>query len=577
VETTDRIGKTSAYPDGKPDAVFSLTLAPTGTEPAIGDIEIRASQPPGLWTTRGKTPGAGYIGVARAKSPSDILNIKGGALNLSPSQDKELLLFITDDGRFTKKDRQYQVRVVNVDGTFWTAPVKTGGTGAVDLAQPRGGQFPVRMSAYCKGLSNYDAVGPGKGIKGDGKADGLFTVSIEARNKTITGIEIRNVDGQSSIWDTLPGTANGAIAVALGAEPTRLLNNRDGTVRIDIKDRVDLNLYVADNGSIAGGKTNYRASVTFADGEITWCPVVRESAAAPGQIRPETAKPKVNFLASWLGYVSTDAVGPYAGLNPDGKPDSVFGLDIQISPKAVISGIEIQSLDGISKKWGTGGTSPGAWGLGVANQATPKALINRSDGSVQIPVEDRSQFYLYAADPGDLATSNEQLRAIVHLADGSSYQQFVRRPASSTSTVVPGTGEPAKARGIITCEFRGFIADLVNTSTSAGKDGYLDGTFILKLQAENKTLGKIEIKAGGGPVRWSSAPKAPVMFLGVASYPKIYQLMNAKGGVLNIPVSGRKTLYLYAADNGLLSDPNARLVATVTFTDNTTLSAEVIK
>jgi hypothetical protein len=60
-------------------------------------------------------------------------------------------------------------------------------------------------------------------------------------------------------------------------------------------------------------------------------------------------------------------------------------------------------------------------------------------------------------------------------------------------------------------------------------------------------------------------------------YPKIYKLLNEKGGKFQSPVTGRKTLYLYAADNGLLSDPKARLTATVTFTDKSTLSSEVIK
>jgi hypothetical protein len=80
-----------------------------------------------------------------------------------------------------------------------------------------------------------------------------------------------------------------------------------------------------------------------------------------------------------------------------------------------------------------------------------------------------------------------------------------------------------------------------------------------------------------GNVRWSSEPKAPAMFLGVALYPKIYQLINVKSGPLNTPVSGRRTLYLYAADNGLLSDPKSKLTVTVVFSDKSSLSTDVIK
>lgn len=165
---------------------------------------------------------------------------------------------------------------------------------------------------------------------------------------------------------------------------------------------------------------------------------------------------------------------------------------------------------------------------------------------------------------------------IVHLADGSSYQQLFLKPAS-TSSVVPGTDESPKAKGVVTSEFRGFVADLVNTSTRPGKDGYLDGTFITRLQVDDKKLARVDISGSDGTMRWSSDPKAPVMFLGVAVYPEIYKLVNTKPSPMQLPLSGRKTLHLYAADNGLLSDPNARLTVTLTFTDKSTLSTDVVK
>ena len=576
---TDLVGKKSPLPDGKPDVVFSLSLVPKAKEQPITEIRIEATAPPGSWTTLSKTPGTRFIAVADARNPSIILNSAGGPLDIDPQQARNLLLYLTDDGGFLKKGRKFTVRVISKGGHSWTSPVHMSLADSDGGQDARPGEFPVRMSAYLKGISNFDAVNAGKTISGDDKADGLFTLSVEARNRVITAIEIRNVGGMKSVWDTVPGSPNPAIGVATSAQPVKLLNSRYGTVRIPVNGRVDLNLYVADNGGIVGGKTKYRVAVTFEDGEISWCPVTR-AREPKEEVKPDKRLPqrsRVNFLGTWLGYVSTDAVGPYSRMRPDGKADAVFGLDIEVSPQNTITGIEIQSLDGISKRWGTGGTTPGNWGIGVAYQATPKALTNKPDGSIRLPIQDRAQFYLYVADPGDLSTTSQQLRMIVHLADGSAYQQYIRRPAATTATVVPGTGEPPKARGIITCEFRGFIADLVNTSTKPRKDGYYDGTFIMKLQVDDKRLVKVEIKTHTGTVRWSSDPKPPVMFLGVAVYPGIYKLINGKGGKMNVPISGRRTLYLYAADNGLLSDPNSRLIATATFADNTTLSAEVIK
>ncbi len=579
VKKSDRVGPASAIPDGKPDAVFSLTLKPRPAEPMISEIQIRAfSGSPGFWSSTGQASGAGYIGVARAKNPSEIINRQGGPLNVNPQADKHLLLFVTDDGTFSQKDRRYQIKVIASDGSSWTGPVKSEAGSAPEAASVESGAAPVRMSAVLKGISNFDAVGPGKTIAGDDKPDGLFVLTVEAKDREISAIEIRNADGTPSVWDTVPSTKNGAIGVALESDPVRLVNNRDGTVSIKVKDRVDLNLYVADNGSIAEGKTNYWVSVAFSGGGVSRCPAQRIAQTAEEKKDESAAIPaKVNFLATWLGFVSTDAVGPYPDMKPDGVADALFGLDIEVSPKNFITGIEINRLLGGPTKWGTTGTGQGNWGLAVAYQSAPTALLNNADGSLKIPIDKRTQFYVYASDPGDLATTYDRLRMVVHLADGTSYQQPVRAPLATTSTVVPGTDEATRAKGLITCEFRGFIADLVNTSTRPGKDGYLDGTFIMKLQVEDKKLVKVEVNSSDGASRWSSEPKAPAMLLGVALYPKIYKLINEKPGTLQLPVSGRRTFYLYAADNGLLSDPKSRLIVTATFSDKTTLSTDVIK
>jgi hypothetical protein len=575
-QRSDLVGLRSVKPDNKPDVGFSLSLIPSATEPSISEIQIRASNPPGLWSTKRRTRGGRFIAVADARNPAVILNKTGGRLNIDPIKTRDLLLYVTDDGGFSKINRKFIVRVVTKGGQSWTVPVDRDVGPPVKANDTQSGEFPVRMSAYLKGISNFDAVNSSSKIAGDDKADGLFSLSVEAKDKVITGIEIRSTDGVKSTWDTVPGSQNGAIGVAYSKDPVKLLNARDGSVNIPVEKRVDLNLYVADNGSIKGGKTKYRVSVIFSDGEMNWCPVEKssrkkDSVEIPTRL-PERAR--VNFLGTLLGYVDTDAVGPYSGMRPDGKADAVFLLDIEASPKNVIRGIEIQSLDGISKRWGTGGTTPGNWGMGVAYKRTPKALINRADGSIRLPIQDRTQLYLYVADPGNLAKSNQPLRMIVHFADGSAYQQYVR---GTTTTVLPRTGDKPKAKGIITCEFRGFVTDLVNKSTRPRKDGYLDGTFLMKLQVGSKKLTKVEIKTQDGIVRWSSNPRPPVMFLGVAVYPAIYKLANPKGGLLSIPISGRKTLYLYAADNGLLSDANSRLTVSATFDDKTTLSAQVIK
>ena len=576
------MGPKSAYPDGKPDVAFSLTLeeSPGKPEVEVSAIEITVTAgPAGRWSTAPRSAKEGFIGVASSRSPSAMLNPQGGPLKISPAREKDLVLFVNDDGHFSKKGRRYQLRVVHKDRSSWSIPVSPASTDKEEAASTQTGSYPVRMSAILRGISSYDAVGPDKAIKADAKGDGQFVLTVEARDKEIAAIQITNIDGTPSKWDTVPGSQSPPIGVALISEPTRLINSRDGSVRIKVKGKVDLNLYVADNGSIEKEDTKYRITVSFADGGISWCPVTRLSqppaAQTPTEVGPSL---NVNFLPSWLGYVSTDAVGKHPELKPDGTADAVFGLDIEVTPKSEITGIEIQSQTEPDRKWATGRTVPGAWGLAATYQNSPRVLLNRSDGSVRIPIDKREQFYLFAADPGNLGSPVQRLRAIVHLADGSSYQQFVRKPVATTPTVAPQpTTEHPRTMGLITCEFRGLFVDLVNNSSRPGKDGYADGTFILKLRETDKTLTKVEIKGPDGVTRWSSRPKGSEMFLGVALYPKVYDLVNGKAGLLNIPVAGRKTIYLYAADNGLLSDPSSRLSVEATFSDQTTLAVEVIK
>jgi hypothetical protein len=580
VKKTDRVGKTKAEPDGTPDAVFSLSFSTSIADKKIEEIELTASNPSKIWTSHAGASNVNFLGVALAKNPSDILNRQEGELKTRALTDQNLLLLVSDDGLFSKGERKYHVKVTFTDGSVFTKPITEESAVGASAETSRQGVYPVRMSAYLKGISNYDAVGTDKKIEGDNKPDALFVLTLETKDREITAIEIRNIDGEKAVWDTVPNSQNAPIGVALKTDPTRLINNPDGSVKLAVKDKIDLNLYVADNGAIEKDKTDFRINVAFSDGQIYWTKV--EKAPEPVKETQETKsssaqKTQVNFLGEWLGFFPTDAVGPYPEMKPDGKPDAVFGLDIDVNPKNTITGIEINSTSGVIRKWGTYGTTPGAWGLGVAYQRAPTALLNKPDGSISIPIEGRTQFYLYASDPGDLAETNQQLRIIVRLADGSYYQQMVKKALATTSTVAPEAEPGPKAKGLISCEFRGFIADLVNTSTRPGKDGYLDGAFIMKLQVEDKKLLRIDMLGPDGSVRWSSDPKAPVLFLGVALYPKIYQLINVKGGPMNTSVSGRRTIYLYAADNGLLSDPHSRLTVSVIFTDKTSLSTEVIK
>ena len=124
------------------------------------------------------------------------------------------------------------------DGTVFNSQVKEESGVSPTAGTPGQAVYPVRMSAYSKGISNYDAVGFGKKIEGDNKPDGLFELRLETKDREISAIEIRNTNGEKAVWDTVPTSHNPPIGVSLKSEPTRLINEPDGSLKIRVKDKV---------------------------------------------------------------------------------------------------------------------------------------------------------------------------------------------------------------------------------------------------------------------------------------------------------------------------------------------------
>ncbi|MCB2190782.1 MAG: hypothetical protein KQI62_04410 [Deltaproteobacteria bacterium] len=123
----------------------------------------------------------------------------------------------------------------------------------------------VTGSVWLEGLDGgVDWVGPNGSLRGNGRNDALFQMELTAPGRTITGIELRNVDGQLSIWDTFPQTRSWLLAVNRDGTP---LNRTDGSLMVPLgQGREILQIRVEDNGSISRGQTHYQLTVFFANG-----------------------------------------------------------------------------------------------------------------------------------------------------------------------------------------------------------------------------------------------------------------------------------------------------------------------
>lgn len=136
--------------------------------------------------------------------------------------------------------------------------------------------FANFYSGHAAGIvanSGQDYVSPNEQYRGNGKKDAVFQALITAPNQTITGIEVRNTNGQYSVWDTHPNNRFWLGAVVVNGQ---VKNHSNGSIRFRLgSGKQLLKLYAEDNGSVRGGKTNFRMTVTFTNGKKLVIPLPR--------------------------------------------------------------------------------------------------------------------------------------------------------------------------------------------------------------------------------------------------------------------------------------------------------------
>jgi len=119
--------------------------------------------------------------------------------------------------------------------------------------------------------SKLDYAQKSEKLRGDGYPDTHFRLILNAPGKTIKWLEIRNTNGQLSVWDTKPNNGVWLIVVVYDGI---VLNHSDGSFEAILPEgKRTFDLYLQDNGSIAAGNTSYKLTVGFADGRILSFPV----------------------------------------------------------------------------------------------------------------------------------------------------------------------------------------------------------------------------------------------------------------------------------------------------------------
>ncbi len=562
---TDLLGmKETLKPDGKPDAHFIVSIKGAG---AVTGVELKALGTDRAWDT---IPGNEKWGMIVQDGKGEELTTTSGSFSTKPFLALMTIhIYVADDGTAFSKTREYEVAVSFIDGS--TATAKTTVPGMPDIFKPEEvekAELPAgeELSAVLMGIGDKDVVGKSEKIQGDGVRDAHFktrfnTVSI------VEEISIRNVDGTSSVWDTVPGNGTWVIAVYTDG---KLRNREDGSVKFAVEGDTTLDLWVADNGSIAAGATRYEVIVQFNDGTVLRKVAERQEVA-------KTAVDKGILSAVLIEPIRGDLTSRSEALKGDGKPDWKIALEM-VAEGRIINFI-VRGNDGASE-WDTV-PGNGKWLVAVTDSSGN--VLNESNGSISLNVSGKKEFNLWLTDNGTITEGDVKYKVLAVMSDGSILEKDVVRAEKGEE--VSKAGMPsgtAQVSDKIRATYRGkgpmnYLKKAEVSSLLASADANPDAHLLLKLINIKGTIKSITVKAKDGKSgTWDTIPGNGIW--------NIVVTREASGGVLsdtdgsfNMGVEGDTELHLWLADNGNFGVAPEKFEVFVAFEDGRLLKNTIRK
>ncbi len=266
------------------------------------------------------------------------------------------------------------------------------------------------FKATLLGISSSDFGGRYEYLKPDGSRDYLLQLTVNFPGKYIKNIEIRNTNGQFTVWDTIPG--NGMWNLFVCNQYNYLFSNQNGGLKQPIPAKGTYFIYLPDNGSIREGKTNYKLTVFFTDGTKAETKVVKNF------------RPISDLKAVLVKRSNRDFGGRYEEIKPDGEKDYLLELTISYRGKT-IKDIEIRNINGQFTVWDTIPRN-GMWALAVVKNGQ---LYSYNDSSIR-PItlnNNREKILIYLPDNGSIRKGNTDYKLTVFFTDGSSAHCRVKK------------------------------------------------------------------------------------------------------------------------------------------------------
>ena len=548
----DVVSPSAAKPDGKTDAVFTLTLK--GTQ-AIKSVTLKNDTTGAVWNT---TSGSGNLLIVK-NSNGDVLN-KNGRMAITPVAFGGMLtLIISDAAAAIPKDSNFTATVTLIDNA--ATSIATAVKSAAPAVKAEAAKAPVKaepakdaakqptkaeiFSFENRGESQQDLAGPAKKMSANGKNDVQFDLRMAVPNwVTVTGLKINAENGgKAAVWDTVSSSKAPLIVVVSGQN---ILNKTDGSLSAAPRADSVLTLLVDDrDGLLADPKTAVKLTVSLSDGKMLDKAATRGmKSAAKGSVVPE-----------FRGSGKYDFTGQSEKSESNMNPDSF--ISITVNETGTITGLRVTNLK-TGQMWDS-----------VANNKNYLAVLlngkgqklNRPDGTLSVNVKGETEFHV--AFDEDKAPASGPYKVTLVFSDGLLIEGTTAKIGAAAEQAAPA--EEMAERGAAFVSKKPAIAaiDLVGKNKKKGASGAKDMALTIKVTGDG-ALKALVLTASNGKGWDTIASNNGRWLLGVREGAKF---LNAKNGTIKIAVKGSKTLQLLMQDNGMLARKNGSLKLTATWGD----------
>lgn len=549
-------GSTTA--DGKPDAAFRLSVS--GAH-AIKRIIVKNDTTGKVWSTSPQSTGAVLI---VKDSNGSVLNT-GNSMKITPVLIQgEFSLYVDDVYSVLPKDSKLTATIVMIDGkqatatTSASAVVSKAPAKKPDEKKPEQGKPQTKpeqvkatgdgiASAEVRGVSDQDFAGKNERIRSDGNNDTMFTVKLNFKKATVTGVKLTAENsGKTMRWDTVAD--NKAPALIVVDSGSSILNKTNGTVSFNVSGTADYTIYVQDTDNIlADPATKATVSITLADGRI----IDHEAARARKVIGKDSAE------AEYEGIGKYDFVSGTEKMQQNFNPDRL--INISFNTIGTISGIRIKDV----KTGRTWDTIPDNKNAVIAVVDGKSDRLNAKDGNVSLKVKDEGTFQLWFDEEDTKAVGPYEVTLV--MANGQLISAQTGEGKTSLTTADRAVKFVSKKPAVIGID---SVGKNKKKASNGAKDHSLSisitGKGVIKAMTLTNTAGKGWDTTPSNNGRW---------LLGVRQNGK---LLNAKNGSVKVNVNGTKTYQLLMQDNGILKAKKGKLTLSCTWGDGqfteTTLS-----